>query len=392
MPRKRAMNGSGTIRQRSDGRWEAIYSIGRDPGTGKLIRRSLYASSAEEASKKLRAATAAVDDRSYIEPEKMPLKQWLKIWLQEYTGGIKESTKLQYEANVRLHINPALGAVRLCELRTHDIQSFLNGLYRGKKGTSGLSAKSTKNVHGTLHKALDIAVKVGYIRINPSNNIELPRIEREEIQPLDNEQIGTFLTAIQNSPSEAIFYTALYTGMRLSELLGLQWRCVDFKNETIKVDKQLLHVRRKGMQRELGTPKNSKPRKFRVAPAVMETLKAVKKQQLEARLLAGEVWDNSLDLVFTDNIGCSIPHSTVEHQYKRIVTDMGIPERRFHDLRHTYATMSISLGIPIKTISETLGHYSTAFTMDVYGHVTQQMQDDAASLIQASIMARKRNA
>ena len=392
MSRRRAPNGNGTIRHRSDGRWEAIYSIGRSTGTGKLIRRSLYATTAEEASKKLRAVTAAIDDRSYIEPEKMPLKQWLKVWLQKYTGGIKESTQLQYEANVRLHINPALGAVRISELRTHDIQSFLNRLYRGKKGKVGLSAKTTKNIHGTLHKALDTAVKVGYIRMNPSNNIELPRIEREEIQPLDDGQIDTFLVAIQDSPSEAIFYTALYTGMRLSELLGLTWRCVDFKKETIKVDKQLLHVRKKGMHRELGTPKNSKPRKFRVASAVIETLRFVKKRQIEARLLAGEVWDNPFDLVFTDNIGGSIPHSTVEHQYKRIIAGIGIPNKRFHDLRHTYATMSISLGIPIKTISEALGHYSTAFTMDVYGHVTQQMQDDAASLIQASIIARKRNA
>lgn len=391
MPRKRAPNGNGTIRQRKDGRWEAIYSVGNDPGTGRLIRKSVYGATSEEVALKLRAATAAIDEQTYIEPEKMPLRQWLAVWLEEYTGAVKSGTVITYESNVRLHITPALGAVKLSELRTHDIQTFVNRLHRGGKEGKVLSAKMCKNIHGTLHKALDVAVKIGYLRINPSDNIELPRIEREEIQPLVGEQIDAFMEAIKGTPCEALFFTALYSGMRLSELLGLQWKCVSFAAGTIKVDKQLLVKRGKDTERKFGPPKNSKPRTIKVAAAVVDTLKAVKKQQAEDKLKAGGAWTNSLGLVFTDELGQCVPHATVEHRYKRIVTSIDLPERRFHDLRHTYATESIRLGIPIKTISEALGHYSTSFTMDTYGHVTEAMQDDAAARMQAEIDRRMQN-
>lgn len=398
MPRKRAPNGNGTVRQRKDGRWEAIYTVGRDPGTGKLIRKSVYGETSEDAARKLRAATAAIDEQTYVEPEKMPLRQWLTVWLAEYTNNIKPGTLKTYESNVRLHISPAMGAIRLMDLRPHDIQKFINSLGKprtvtdkkgAKKEKPGLSPKMSKNIHGTLHKALDTAVRIGYIKANPAGRTDLPRIDRQEVQPLEGEQIDAFLNAIKGSPSEPIFFVAIYTGMRLSEILGLQWKCVDFKKGTIKIDKQLLIKRGKGTERTFGTPKNGKTRTIKPAPAVMDKLNAVRLAQNEAKLKAGAVWGNELGLVFTDAIGNTIPHATVEHRFKRIVTSIDLPDRRFHDLRHTYATEAIRLGIPIKTISESLGHYSVAFTMDVYGHVTEAMQDDAAARIQAAIEARK---
>ena len=361
MPRKRAPNGSGTVRQRKDGRWEAIYSVGRDPGTGKLIRKSVYGETSEEAARKLRAATAAIDENTYLEPEKMPLRQWLGVWLAEYTGSAKPGTVKTYESNVRLHITPALGAISLSDLRPHVVQTFVNKLARA----SGLAPKMVKNIHGTLHKALDTAVRVGYIRTNPADRPDLPRIERQEVQPLEGQQISAFLEAVKGNQSEPLFFVAIYTGMRLSELLGLQWSCVDFKKGAIKIDKQLLIKRGKDTTRAFGTPKNGKARTIKPAPAVMDRLNAVRLAQNEARLKAGEMWRNEMNLVFTDAIGDAIPHATVEHRFKRIVTGIGLPDRRFHDLRHTYATEGIRLGIPIKTISESLGHYSAAFTMDV---------------------------
>lgn len=384
MPRKRAPNGNGTVRQRKDGRWEAIYSVGRDPGTGKLIRKSVYGGTSEEAARKLRAATAAIDENTYAEPEKMPLRQWLGVWLKEYTGSVKPGTVKTYESNVRLHITPALGAISLSDLRPHVVQTFINKLAR----TSSLAPKMVKNIHGTLHKALDTAVRVGYIRTNPADRPDLPRIERQEVQPLEGQQIDAFLAAVKGNQSEPLFFVAIYTGMRLSELLGLQWSCVDFKKGAIKIDKQLLIKRGKDTTRAFGTPKNGKARTIKPAPAVMDRLNAVRLAQSEARLKAGEMWRNGMNLVFTDAIGDAIPHATVEHRFKRIVTGIGLPDRRFHDLRHTYATEGIRLGIPIKTISESLGHYSAAFTMDVYGHVTEEMQDNAAALVQAAILGR----
>ena len=175
--------------------------------------------------------------------------------------------------------------------------------------------------------------------------------------------------------------------MRLSEILGLRWSRVDFKKGVIKVDAQLLVKRGKGTERTLDTTKNGKARTFRAAPAVLDKLKAVKQRQLERRLNAGGLWDNALDLVFTDETGHCLAHATVEHHFTRIMQRMGI-ERRFHDLRHTFATEAIGLGVDYKTTSEALGHYSVGFTMDTYAHVTDAMQEDAAARIQRAILER----
>lgn len=144
MPRKRAPNGNGTVRQRKDGRWEAIYSVGRDPGTGKLIRKSIYGESEQVVAKALRKVTTAIDENAYVEPSKLALAKWLDVWLAEYTGHVKEHTRVTYETQCRVHIKPALGAVMLSELRPHEIQAFYNRLARGtRKPSSAPKARRT---------------------------------------------------------------------------------------------------------------------------------------------------------------------------------------------------------------------------------------------------------
>lgn len=390
MPRGRAANGSGTQpRLRSDGRWEVKYCAGRDPGTGKLIRKSIYGKTSEEVAKKLREVTAALDAGTFTEPKRMFLGQWLDIWLQEYTGAIKPGTLKTYSDNVRLYIKPALGAVRLCDLQPHDCQTFINRLPKAGARGKPLSPKTIKNIHGTLCKALSEAERIKYIAANPANGAILPKVTREDIHPLEGDQITAFVQAIKGTPSEAIFFIAINTGMRLSEILGLRWSRVDLKKSTIKVDVQLLVKRGADTERRLGPTKNGKPRTFKVAQSVVDLLKVVQRRQKENRLRAGSMWDNPLDLVFTDEAGSCIPHATIEHRYKRIVTALGLPERRFHDLRHTFATESIRYGVDLKTLSEMLGHYSVAFTMDTYGHVTNAMQDDAARRLELAILDRK---
>jgi len=382
MARGRAVNGSGLQpRQRADGRWEARFQTGVDSGTGKPIIKSIYAKTAEECAKKLRAATAAVDNNTYMEPERMPLREWCIVWLKEYTGSVKPGTVKTYEQNIRLHIVPALGALQLCNIRPHDVQTFINKMDRDGK----LSAKSIKNIHGTLHKCLDTAVRIEYIKNNPANRAELPRIIKPEIKAFDSAEIDAFLRASKGTPDEDIYFIALFTGMRLSEILGLQWKRVDFKKGTVKIDQQLLIKRGSDTERTLDTPKNGKARIIKPAQAVMDRLNAIRIRQNEKRLKAGSLWSNEMNLVFTDEIGQPIPHATVEHRFKRLMTSLGMEDHRFHDLRHSYATEGIRMGIPIKTISETLGHYSTAFTMDTYSHVTDEMKDTAADLVQASI-------
>ena len=333
----------------------------------------------------------------------MPLAEWLDTWLAEYCMGVKPSTLKTYSDVVKNHIKPALGAVLLCDLQPHEIQRFLNSLQRGVKP---LSPKSVKNVHGVLSKALAEAVRIKYLPMNPSTGCILPKVTRDEIHPFEAEEITRFMEGIKGDPFEPLFFVAINTGMRISELLGLRWSRVDFRKGTIKVDAQLLCLRGAGSKRTLGPTKNGKPRAFKAAPAVMECLKGVEHQQKERRLKAGAVWDNPLGLVFTNEIGGDIPHITIEHHFARILAaagigehrfhdlrarilaSAGIGEHRFHDLRHTFTVEGIKAGVDVKTLSAMLGHSSVAFTLDVYGHVTGAMQEEAAQRLQALIIGR----
>lgn len=246
MPRKsntRAASGSGSIRQRADGTWEARFVVGHDPGTGKPIRKSVYAKTQKDVRQKLAQAVAAVDNKAYREPCKMTLGEWLDIWLNTYQGGVKPRTVKIYQDDIRLHIKPRLAAIRLDELNTHTVQEFLNTLsVKGKKipkrdehgkiikkdgktvyDFGPLSPKTVKNIHGVLHGALRQAVINRYIPLNPADGdfCKLPKIEKQEINPLDEPQIAAFLKAIQGNPYEDIFLVTLFTGLREGEVLGL---------------------------------------------------------------------------------------------------------------------------------------------------------------------------
>lgn len=223
--KKRRARGEGSIRQRKDGTWEARFVVGIDPGTGKDIRKSVYAKTQKEVRKKMTEAVAALDKDDYREPSRMTLAQWLDIWQETYLVKIKPSTKLLYEQQIRLYIRPALGHIKLADLDTDKIQQFYNCLGEGHNGKSGLSPKSVRNVHGILHKALQQATKVKScgIRANPADGCELPRVEQKEIQPLSEEQLPLFLDAIEGHCHEYIYKVALFTGMREGEVLGLIW-------------------------------------------------------------------------------------------------------------------------------------------------------------------------
>ena len=387
MPRKsntRAAQGSGTIRQRKDGRWEARYTVGRDPGTGKQVQRSVYGATQQEVRKKLAQLTASLDAGTYKEPCKMTVGQWLDIWVADYLGGVKPSTAFLYGEQIRIHIKPALGSVKLEALSTHAIQHFYNSLSDEREGKRSLSPKSIKNIHGILHKALQQAVAVGYLRFNPSDSCTLPRIERKEISPLDEEQIGAFLKAIEGHRHELLYKVALFTGMREGEVLGLMWDCVDFEKGTITIKRQLRREQKKGGQYYITSPKNGKPRTITPAPWVMKLLRAQKARQSEQRLRTGPLWENS-GMVFTNDTGGYLSYRTVYDCFKRIMKQMGSQTTRFHDLRHTFAVASLRAGDDIKTVQSNLGHHTAAFTLDVYGHVTEQMQKDSAQRMEGFI-------
>ena len=266
---------------------------------------------------------------------------------------MKPSTAFLYGEQTRLYIKPALGAVKLESLTTPTIQAFYNALGRPRGDKPGLSPKTIKNIHGVLHKALQQAVGVGYLRFNPTGACTLPRIERKEIVPLDDAQIAAFLMAIKGHRFEVLFTVDLFTGLREGEVLGLMWDCIDFKSGTVRIDKQLRREQKKGGKFYLAPPKNDKARTITPAPWVMALLKAHRARQNEARLWVGEVWNDSC-LVFTDELGSHLSYRTVYDSFKKVVSQIGIPSARFHDLRHTYAVSSIRAGDDIRPFKATL--------------------------------------
>lgn len=385
---RKAASGSGTIRKKTINRggkeytyWEARFTQGYDPGTGKQIQKSITGKTQKEVAKKLKEATAAIDAGTYSAPSKMTVEQWLDIWTAEYLGSVKPRTLDNYKGVVKARIKPGLGAVKLESLTPHTIQSYYNGLSK-----EGLAPKTVKNIHGILHKALQQAVANGYIKTNPADSCILPRAVRKELKPMDEDMITAFLKAIQGHQYEQLFTVTLFTGMREGEALGLLWDCVDLAKGTITIDKQLQLIRGSKGQYQMVPTKNSKGRTISIAPFVVSTLKKVKHKQLKNRLHYGEMWEDS-GFVFTDELGHHLSASTVYKSFKAVMVQIRSPETRFHDLRHSYAVASIKSGDDIKTVQENLGHATAAFTLDVYGHVTEKMKQESAARMEQFIKA-----
>ncbi len=367
-------NGSGNIRKRDDGRWEGRYTNGFDPKTGKMIRKSVYGKTQKEVRLKLARITTEIDDGTYIEPNSIKLSEWLQIWLREYIGNVKPSTVKSYTDHVNLNIIPYIGKTQLTKLSPAMIQSMYNTLQRQK----GLSAKTIKNVHGVLHRALTQAQKMGYIRLNPLNAVTLPRIEKPQIKPMEEEDLTRFLRAINGNPYEQVFFVTVFTGLRQGEVLGLTWDCVNFEQNTLFINKQHGKVKG-GKEYVFSSLKNDKPRMIVAADGVMGALKKQKANQQHWAEVAGEAWNNADNLVFTTELGRYLSNQTVYLAFKKVVKSLGQENVRFHDLRHTFAVNSLKAGDDIKTVQENLGHHTASFTLDVYAHVTSGMKHESAN-------------
>lgn len=366
--------GNGTLRKRSDGRWEGRYSLGRDPATGKQIQKSVYGKTQSEVRKKLQTICVDIDTGSHTEPSKMTVKQWFGIWIAEYTSHLKYRSLELYKGHISKRIIPSLGYERLSTLQAYQIQAFYNNL-----SSDGLSSSLVRTIHSILHTAIEQAVELNYIKINPTKRCKLPKLERPNIKPLMGDNLKMFLGAIHGHQFETLFMVDLFTGMREGEILGLTWDSIDFNNHSITLSRQLQRIN--GI-RVLTTLKNDKSRVIEPAVTVMDLLREQKKTQTINRLKAGSIWNNKLDLVFTNEIGESLCHNTVYRNYKIVVASIGLPSTRFHDLRHSYAVIALQSGDNIKTVQETLGHHSAAFTLDVYGHVSDDMRKESAKKIE----------
>lgn len=407
----RAAQGAGSIRKKTVTRngeqytyWEARVTVGKDPGTGKQLRRSFSGKTQKEVREKMQAAAVAVNENDYFEPSKLSLGRWVDIWLKEYTADKKYLTVKHYTAQCEAHIKPALGAVKLADLSAPQIQAFYNQL--GKTGhtvekkdkktgkitvtKAPLATKSIRNIHGVLTKCLSTAVDVGYLKSNPAARVTLPRIEKKEINPLDDSQVAAFYKAAAEDEYCYLLRLIPFTGLREAEAMGLTWDCVDFEAGTLKINKQLVKRPNAAGGFTLAETKNSKIRVVKPAPAVMQLLKARQREQIEQRMKAGELWhgwqnekERKTGLVFTTATGGNLSPQTVYNHCKKILESIGAGDRCVHDLRHTYAVLSLQNGDDVKTVQGNLGHATAAFTLDVYGHVSEKMKEDSAARMQA---------
>ncbi len=366
--------GEGTIYQRSDGTWTAQITTGHDPKTGKLKRRTFYGKTRSEVAQKMAKTVNEVNNGSYVEPSNITLEQWLYDWLKSKVN-IEDETRKIYEKNIELHIAPVLGKMKLKDIRHRDIQAFireksLNGRLDGK---GGLAPKMVKNIFRTLFSALKQAHKERLTIYNEAEEVELPKVKKKEIKTLSVEEVSKFLSFIKEHPNYVAIRLDLFCGLRRGELLGLRWKDIDLKKGIIKINQQIVTSKR---IKNLKTA--SSKRTITLYGNIIDLLKEHKSKQNEVKLLLGTSYKKELDLVFCHGDGSPLSPKVFYNQYKTLLDRAGLESISLHALRHTAATLMLEAGIPAKTVQEILGHSSISTTLDVYGHVTPKMQNDAA--------------
>lgn len=302
---------------------------------------------------------------------KQTLGQYLEPWLENVQ---KPAIRINHYINTRtiinLHILPVLGRVQLRKLTAQQVQS----LYAQKLG-EGKSAKTIHNIHGVLHKALAQAVRWRLVARNICDDVELPRLTRYEYQTLTEEQAQRLLDGAKGHRFEVLLALALTTGMRHGELLGLRWQDVNLDKGTLQVRRSASRVRGQGYKEF--EPKTPKGRRLLTLPQfILEMLKEHRTHQEEAQRVAGATWQNH-GLVFCNKYGSYLRPDRVRKQFQKLLADAGLPYMRFHDLRHSAATILMAMGVPPKVVQEVLGHANISITLGIYSHVLPGMQDDA---------------
>lgn len=381
---RRAARGAGTIRKKTITRngqeysyWEARITIGRDPGTGKQIQKSVTGKTQREVREKMTAILCDLDKGVYQRPSKITVADWMQEWLQTFCANkVKPLTYISYQGMTKNHIVPLIGAIELQALKGMHVQKLYNTMTN-----KGLSGKTVKNAAAVLHKALSIALKQGLIQSNPCDGAELPKVKPREITPFSDEEIPKFLAAIEESPFRNAYALCLFAGLREGECLGLSWKQVDFQRRRLTINQQLQQY--SGQYYIAPTTKNGKPRTIEPPPIAFEYLRAERTRQLQNRLKAGALWENDDNLVFTDEIGQHLSIHAFYERFKKLAASIGRPDARPHDLRHTAATVAIASGADIKSVQDLLGHATASFTLNVYAHTSEQMMKDTANRVQS---------
>jgi integrase len=374
--RKRGQN-DGSIFQRKDGRWSAVLSLGWRGG--KRVRKHLYASTAEEVRQ---AMTKALRERDLgmlpMAGASPTMERFLEQWLTSRNSSLRVRSREAYAAIIRRHLVPAIGRVRLEKLTPGHVQSMLDA-----RLAAGLSARSVLAVRIVLVAALKQGLRWGMVSRNVAELVSGPRAVNAEMKVLSPEQARQFLIACRGDELEALYWLALSTGLRRGELLALKWQDLDFERGVLSVRRALGRSTSEGII--IAEPKTPQGRRtVHLSAPVIAVLRAHRKAQLERRLQVGPEWQEA-DFLFTTGIGTTMDPSSLGKSFKAMLTKAQLPAVRFHDLRHSAATIALSQGVHPKIVSEMLGHSKISLTLDVYSHSLPTLQVEAADRIASAL-------
>ena len=379
---KRRANGEGNIRKRKDGCWEGRYTAGHNPATGKAIYKNVLGKTQAEVKEKLKKAIEETKGLNIAKAESYTVGQWMDVWYEYYAQiKVRPSSHKTYEGYIKNHIKPSVGSIPLPKLTTLDLQRLYQKLLtegrvdrlESQNQPKGLSPKTVRNINQVISSAMQLAIQQHLISHDPTDGCALPKTEHREMQTLSADQLTAFLLEAKHSGVFEMYYIELATGLRRGELLGLKWEDIDFSTQTLRVRRQVGRINGEVREAPLKT-KNA----YRTISLGTDAV-GILKQQREKQ--------PSSSYVFPGPTGGPIAPDSVLHMLHRVLDRAGLPEIRFHDLRHTFATLALQNGVDVKTVSGMLGHFSAGFTLDTYAHVTTAAQKKAAETM-GEVLAR----
>ena len=376
MPRRNKRgNGEGSVYQREDGKWiGAITVAGR--------RRVVYGRTRQETAQKVGRLLEAATQGTLPEPGRLTVGAYLSQWLETVAKPkVRPRTYDGYGVNIRNHILPALGSVLLARLTPQLVQRLIND-----KLEAGLNPKTVSYIRQVLRTAIEDAVRWNLVSHNVVSVVPAPRQVRSTIRPLEPEQIGVFLDAVSGRRLEALYVTALALGVRQGEALGLKWSDIDMTAGRMRIQRQL---QRSAAGLHFVEPKTDRARRvLDLPPTVVTALADHKRRQWLEKLVAGSNWKEN-DLVFPTSIGTPLDARGVVRDFRDTIRSTDLPPIRFHDLRHSCATMLLVQGVPARVVMDILGHSEISLTMDTYTHVVPGLRQEAAAQMEKLLVFRR---
>jgi integrase len=352
---KRRGNNEGSIYKRKDGRWCAQVGV-----NGRRLTK--YGKTQAEVREWLKETINQADNGIVVTPQ--TLGEFLDAWLEAIKSSVRLNTYKTYRTLILHHIIPDLGEIKLQELRPDHVQRFY-----AARLESGASRSTVRMCHAILHHALDHAVKWGLLARNVCDAVNQPKAKQTEMSVWDPNQVAQFLQAAQGHRWEALFYLAVTTGLRQSELLGLYWTDLDWEARKLYIQRQCY----RGTLSEV--KKASSRRPVTLGDVAIEKLR--ERQEIQALECEFGPWEEH-GLIFTATTGRPVSYPSLRTAFLRLTEDAGLPKIRFHDLRHTAATLMLKQGIHPKVVQERLGHSNIGITLNTYSHVLPSLQEDVA--------------